>query len=153
DGSTKYYRDHLDIAYGRALARANYSPEAIRPLLFRWEWLFFASAAATLFVVIMAALRRIPLAVIVPLLALLGAYLLYASLFSQAVAIHPYYYDVMIFTPLMLALFVLAPSLLESKMLSQGVVVVAIIFLAAWVSLFQMRRYSVEYPLQPSMPH
>jgi hypothetical protein len=151
DGSTMYYRDHLDIAYGRAVARGNFLPESSRPLLFSWPWLFFGAAAAMLFVLIVAARRGVPLPALVSLLALLGAYLLYAAMFSQVVVIHPYYYDVMIFGPLALALFVLAPSIVEVRMYTRGLAVAAIVFLAAWVSLFQLRRYAVMVPLQPQM--
>jgi hypothetical protein len=152
DGSPMYYGDHLDIAYGRNVARANYKPEAIRPLLFRWQWLFFASAAATLFILISAMRGRVPRIAIVSLLSLLGAYLIYAAVFSQAVVIHPYYYDMMLFTPLMLALFVLTPSLIESVTREKGVTVIVAIFLAIWVSMVQLRKYAITFPPTLEVP-
>jgi ABC-type thiamin/hydroxymethylpyrimidine transport system permease subunit len=149
DGAVDYYGGHLDIAYRRDVARANFNPEKIRPLLFHWPWLFFASTGATIFIVIGAMAGRVPRPALVSLLSLLGAYLIYAAVFSQAVVIHPYYYDVMLFTPLMLSLFVLATSLIELITREKGVAVIVAIFLAIWVSMVQMRKYAVMYPPQP----
>jgi len=149
DGSTQYYNGHLDIAYGRDLARRNFGTEKTRPLFFRWPWLFFASAAATIFIVIGAMRGRVPHDAVVALLSLLGAYLIYAAVFSQAVVIHPYYYDVMLFTPLMLALFVLTPSLIETMTREKGLTAIVAVFLALWVSMVQLRNYAILFPPPP----
>jgi hypothetical protein len=147
DGSATYYGDHLDIALGRDQVRVDFPHN--RPYLFRWKWLFFASTAAVLMVLFMAMKDRVPTLVTASLLSLLGAYLLYAALFSQAVKIHPYLFDVLLFTPLVLALFVLAPSLIESMTERRGVAVAIIFFLAVWVSMVQLRRYAMQYPQPP----
>lgn len=146
DGATTYYGTHMDIAYGRHVAAGNFNAPA-RPYIFRWKWLFLSGAAAILAMMVLAVLRRVPDALMLPLLSLLGSYLLLAALFSQLVVIHPYYFDVMLFTPLMLALFVLAPSVIESVARRRGFVVIAVVFLAAWVCMVQMRLYAIQYPL------
>jgi hypothetical protein len=146
DGSSQYYVDHLDIAYGRSVARLNF-PENNRANLFRWEWLFFAGASSIL-VVLYARMRdRVSRFEVTVLTSLLGAYLLYAAFFSQAVMIHPYLYDVMLFTPLILALFAVVPALLESHTGHRGVAVLVAVFLAIWVSMVQLRHYALRYPV------
>jgi hypothetical protein len=80
------------------------------------------------------------------LASLLGAYLLYAAFFSQAVMIHPYLYDVMLFTPLVVALFSVVPALVESITDHRGIAVLVAVFLAIWVSLVQLRQYALRYP-------
>ena len=62
------------------------------------------------------------------LTALIGSWLLYAAIFSQAFVIHPYLYDVLLFTPLAIALFALAPALLESLTRRTGAIVLVIFF-------------------------
>ena len=147
DGSATYYISHLDIAYGRKHARANFPPN--QEHLFRWKWMFFAGTAALLVSLIAAMRGRVPQTAIVALLSLLGSYLLYAAVFSQAVVIHPYLYDIMIYTPLVFALCVIAPSLIESMTGHRGVAVIAVFFLAIWVSMVQMRDYALWYPPPP----
>ena len=147
DGSSQHYVDHMDIAYGRDLARANFAQN--RSALFRWQWLFVAGTTAFLGSVVAAMRGRVPRVVVVSLVSLLGAYLLYAAVFSQAVVIHPYLYDVMLFTPLVLALFVVVPCLVESVAAQRGLAVVAVFFLAVWVSMVQMRDYALRFPLAP----
>lgn len=147
DGSATYYGDHLDIALGRDAVRVDFPFN--RPFLFRWKWLFFTATASVLLVLFMAMRNRVPALVTTSLLSLLGAYLLYAALFSQAVKIHPYLFDVLLFTPLILALFVLAPSLVESMTEHRGVAVAVVFFLAVWVSMVQLRRYAMQYPQPP----
>ncbi|HEX8253765.1 MAG TPA: hypothetical protein VF846_11485 [Thermoanaerobaculia bacterium] len=147
DGASTYYGDHLDIAFGREIVRGNFPVN--RPFLFRWKWLFFTGVVALLSVLVAAVRGRLPLIATLSVSSLLGAYLIYAALFSQAVVIHPYYYDVMLFTPLVLALFVLAPALVETMSVRQGVVVAAVCLLALWISMMQMRRYALQFPLPP----
>jgi hypothetical protein len=102
--------------------------------------------------VLIAFLRgRAPRIALEVLAALTGAWLLYAAVFSQAVVIHPYLYDVLLFTPLCIALFALAPSLLESLTKRTGAILLVIIFSAVWYSLFQMRLYSLRWPLPPPL--
>jgi hypothetical protein len=149
DGSTQYYEDHLDIAEGRDLARANW-PERSRGNLFRWKWLFLAGTAALLTMMVAAMRSLIPQMAVIAVVSLLGAYVLYAALFSQAVVIHPYLYDVMLFTPLTLALFVVVPAFIESFAHQKGMVVTVVLFLAVWVAMVNMRAYAVRNPVQVS---
>lgn len=147
DGSSQYYGDHLDIAFGRDLARGNFPQN--RPYLLQWQWLFFAGTTAVVLVVIMAMRAGVPTIGTVSMLSLLGTYLLYAALFSQAIMIHPYLFDILLFTPLILALFVLVPSIIESRTEGRGVAVAVVFFLAAWVSMVQLRHYAMIYPRPP----
>ena len=148
DGSTKYYVDHLDIARRRDIARADW-PKPNNAHLFRWKWLFWAGATALVAAVIAAMAGRIPSVAMIALLSLLGAYLFYAAVFTQAVIIHPYLYDVMLFTPLIFALFAIAPALVESLTGHRGIAVAAVFFLAVWVSMSQLRKYALMYPPTP----
>lgn len=146
NGSMEYYGDHRDIAYGRAVARQNF-PEKGRPYLFYWQWLFIAGTLALLAMTVAAARGHFPIAVLAPPLTLVGAYLLYGGTFSESLAIHPYYYDMMLFAPLAMALVVLFPSWIASKTPRPAVIVVLMFFFAFWVSMIQVRRYAVRYPL------
>jgi hypothetical protein len=150
DGSSQYYGDHLDIAYGRDLVRLNFAHN--RPYLFRWKWLFFAGVTALLTVLFLAMKGRVATLAVISLLSLLGSYLLQAALFSQAVMIHPYLFDLLLFTPLVLALFVVAPALIESMTEQRGIALAVVFFAAAWVTMVQMRRYAMQYPRPPDRP-
>ncbi len=77
---------------------------------------------------------------------LLGEYLLHAAVFSQLVALHPYLFDVLLMTPLILALFVALPALVEVRMGETGLIILIVLFAAAWTSLFQLRLYALAYP-------
>lgn len=145
DGSTAMYVDHLDIARKRDLARANW-PAPNNAHLFRWKWLFFAGTAALVWVLIAAMRGRVAPVAVVAALSLLGSYLLYAGIFTQAVIIHPYLYDVLLFTPLAFALFAVLPALVESMTGHRGLAVAILFFLAFWVSMSQIRKYALMYP-------
>jgi hypothetical protein len=80
------------------------------------------------------------------LVALIGSWLLYAAVFSQAVALHPYLFDVMLATPLILALFAIVPALVESQTNQTGAIVLLVLFAATWLSMFQLRIYALCYP-------
>ena len=147
DGSTEYYGDHLDIAYRRDVARSNFAKNG--EFLFKWRWLFFAGVTAFVIALIGAMRGRVPTLSVLAVLSLLGSYLLTATVFSQAVVIHPYLYDVLLFTPLVLALFIVTPSLVEMSATQRGVVVAAVFFLAMWVAAGQMRRFAIQYPPKP----
>jgi len=146
DGETIYYNGHLDIAHRRDIAARNFAPENIRPLLFQWPWLFFTSVTALVVMMIAGMRGRVPRPATVSVLSLLGAYLIYAAVFSQAIVVHPYYYDMMLFTPLMIALFIVVPSLLEPVTREQGLIIVITVFLGIWLSWVQMRDYAIWYP-------
>ena len=147
DGESTYYGDHLDIAKRRDWARGNWKPEQNRPYLFRWPWVFILGVISTLGVLIAFLRDRAPRIALEVLTALIGSWLLYAAIFSQAVVIHPYLYDVLLFTPLAIALFVIGPSLLESLTRRTGAIVLVIVFSAVWYSFFQMRLYALRWPL------
>jgi hypothetical protein len=144
DGSTQYYTSHLDIATGRDVARANFPPN--QKQLFRWPWLFFAGVASCFAILVSCARGRAPATALVPLLSLLGSYLLYGALFSQAFVIHPYLFDVLLFTPFTLALFALLPAMIEARTSHRGVATAAVFFLMVWVSMVQLRDYAMWYP-------
>jgi hypothetical protein len=144
DGSTTYYADYRDIALRRDLARSNFPVN--RERLFRWPVLFVAGSIAAVSILIATA-RGARTGIIAPaLVALLTGYVLYAALFTQAVVIHPYLYDPVLFTPLAAALFGFAPSMIEARWRSNGIVVLFTLILAACCSLVQLRQYAVWYP-------
>src|SRR4051794_3795516 len=144
DGDALFYGDPLDIAFGRDVIRAHRGGN--KEFLFRWETLFFAGVAAVL-VLLAAYLRgRVPRIAIIILMTLLGTYLLHAAVFSQLVALHPYLFDVVLLTPLVLALFVTLPAIAEVRTGGTGLIVLIVLFAAAWTSLFQLRLYAMTYP-------
>ena len=148
--STEHYVDQLDIAFGRHVVREGFLRAGFPQVqqLFRWAWLFAAGALALLGVLIAAARGKVPHVVTLCLLSLLGAYILYAAVFSQVVAIHPYFFDLMLLTPLILALFAVAPSAIESVARQQGIVTTVVVLLAVWVSMTHLRHYALLYPVQ-----
>jgi len=141
DGDAMFYGDHLDIAFGRDVVRGGRSPH-----LFRWEWLFLCGIAAVLATLAAHIRGHVPRIAVVALIALIGSWLLYAAVFSQAVALHPYLFDVMLATPLILALFAIVPALVESRTNQTGMIVLLAIFAATWLSMFQLRVYALCYP-------
>lgn len=147
DGESLYYGDHLDIAKRRDVARGNWP--ANREHLFRWTWVFILGVLSTAGVLLAFLRGRAPRIALEALAALTGGWLCYAAIFSQAVVIHPYLYDVLLFTPLCIALFALAPSLLESLTKRTGAILLVVVFSAVWYSLFQLRLYALRYPLPP----
>ena len=150
DGATRYYGDHLDIALGRSGPRLNW-PEISRPYLFRWPSVFFLGSIATLAVIASYVRGRAPLVAVEVLIVLVGSWLIYAAVFSQAVKIHPWLYDVMLFCPLVLALFAIVPAIAESLTGRSGAIVLVVVFCAFWYACFQMRLFAVRYPM-PSPP-
>jgi hypothetical protein len=143
DGDAELYGTPLDIAFGRDIVRAQ--RPAAREQLFHWPLLFGAGVAAVLLMLLASMRGRVPRIAVIPLIALLGSYLLYAGVFSQAVALHPYLYDSLLAAPLVLALFALAPALLENR---GGLITLVTFLSAAWVTLFQLRVYAMAYPLR-----
>jgi hypothetical protein len=149
DGDASVYGDHLDIAFNRSVPRGNWGTPEIQKYFFRWPTVF-ALGVVSLVAVFIAFIRgRAPRLAVETLVALTGAWVLYAAVFSQAVKVHPWLYDLLLFTPLAIALFALAPSLLESLTGRTGAIVLVIVFSAFWYSLFQMRIYSIRYPALP----
>jgi hypothetical protein len=150
DGVTLYYGDHLDIARRRSVARGNW-PEASRPYMFNWTSVFFLGSIAALAVMAAYVGRRAPRFAAEVLIVLVGSWLVYAAVFSQAVMIHPYLYDVMLFSPLALALFGIVPAIAESLTGRTGAIVLVVMFCAFWYACFQLRLFAVRYPM-PSPP-
>jgi hypothetical protein len=148
DGDSTYYGDHLDIARRRDLARGNWPIN--RQYLFRWTWVFILGLVSILGVLIGFLRDRAPRIALEALAGLTGAWLCYAAIFSQAVVIHPYLYDVLLFTPLCIALFALAPSLLESLTKRTGAILLVVVFGAVWYSFFQLRLSALRNPLPPA---
>jgi len=147
DGDSRVYGDHLDIAFNRSVPRGNWPVN--RQYIFRWPTVFFLGLAS-IFAVLIAFVRgRAPRLALETLVALTGAWVLYAAVFSQSVKIHPWLYDLLLFAPLAIALFAIAPSLLESLTGRTGAIVLVIVFSAFWYSMFQLRLYSLRYPLLP----
>jgi hypothetical protein len=145
DGESLYYLDHLDIAWRRDLARMNWP--ANRDALFRWPWVFVLGTLSTLAVFAAYVARRGPRIAVEVLTALIGAWALYAAVFSQSVVIHPYLYDVLLFAPLAVALFAVAPAILESLTRRTGAILLVVVLCACWYSAFQMRLYALRYPM------
>lgn len=144
DGDATFYRDHLDIAFGRDVVRAG------RPKSrFRWPLLFIAGTAALLAILAAFLRGRAPRIAIVALLALAGEYVLYAAVVSQAVMLHPYLFDALLVAPLTLALFAVAPALVEGSTKRSGLIAFITLFAAVWLSMFQLRLYALSYPLAP----
>lgn len=145
DGESVYYGDHLDIAMRRDVARNNW--QANRQYLFRWKWVFILGVIATMSLVTAYVLGRAPKIALDAVIALAGTWIVYAAVFSQGVMIHPYLYDVMLFTPLVMSLFAFAPALLESVTRRSGVFVLIAFLCAFWYTFFQMRLFALQYPM------
>lgn len=145
DGDAMFYGDHLDIAFNRDVVRA--TRPGNRQFLFRWPVLFFAGVSAVLILFVAYLRARAPRLAITILTPLLGTYVLLAAVFSQAVALHPYLNDVLLVTPLILALFALLPALVETHTHRTGAIVLITLFAAVWTSMFQLRLYALAFPL------
>jgi hypothetical protein len=149
DGDSMFYGDHLDIALGRDLVRGGRTGNL--EYLYRWQTLFFAGAAAVLMTLAAYVRGRAPRIAIVAIAALIGSYLLYAAVFSQAVTLHPYLFDAVLATPLILALFAVVPALVEAQTRRTGAIVLLALFGSTWLSLFQLRLYAMRDPVpQPA---
>lgn len=144
DGDAELYGTHLDIAFGREIVR--HLRPAQHQYLFHWPALFFAGTAAALLALAAYLRERAPRIVAIALFALLGAYVLYAAVFSQAVALHPYLYDVLLATPLIFALFAVLPALAEARTRWSGAFVLMASFGATWMTFYQLRLYALCYP-------
>lgn len=145
DGDGELYGDHLDIAFRRDFIRAQRTGN--RQYLFRWPVLFIGgllAVAAALFAYLRA---RIPRIAIVALVSLLGAWVIHAAVFSQLVALHPYFFDPVLVPPLILALFGLAPALGETHTGRTGLITLLTLLAAVWTAFFQLRVYALCYPL------
>lgn len=145
DGDAMFYGNHLDIAFNRDVIRA--TRPGNRQFLFRWPVLFIAGTAAVLALLIAWLRARAPRLAVTILTTLLGTYILLAAVFSEAVALHPYLNDVLLATPLILALFAMLPALIETHTQHTGAVVLITLFTAVWTSMFQLRLYALACPL------
>lgn len=144
DGDGELYGDHLDIAFRRDFIRAQRSGN--KQYLYRWPVLFIAGALSVIAALIAYLRGRIPRIGIVALVSLLGAYVVHAALFSQLVALHPYFFDQMLVPPLILALFGLAPAVAEARTGRTGLITLVTFLAAVWTAFFQVRVYALCYP-------
>ena len=144
DGDAMFYGTHLDIAFGRDVVRAGRlgNPK----FLFHWPALFLGGVAAALATLFAYSRGRAPRIAVVTLSALAGTYVLFAAVFSQLVALHPYLFDIVLAAPLILALFAIVPALLEMQARNTGTIVLVICFCAAWLAFYQLRVYALCYP-------
>lgn len=145
DGDGELYGDHLDIAFRRDFIRAQRAGN--REYLFRWPVLFVAGVLAVGAALVAYLRGRISRIAIVTLASLLGAWVLHAAVFSQLVALHPYFFDPVLVPPLLLALFGLAPMLGEANTGRTGLVTLITLVTAVWTVFFQLRVYALCYPL------
>jgi signal peptidase I len=140
DGDTTFYRDHRDIAgAAREVVRGGRSAH-----LYRWPLLFVAGTLAAIVSLAAHIARRAPRLAFMTLVSLLGGYLVYAAIFSQAVALHPYLYDTLLAAPLILALFAIAPALIEVWTRRTGAVTTIALFAAVWLSFYQLRIFTIR---------
>jgi hypothetical protein len=145
DGDARYYTTHLDIAFGRDVPRRNFRYNSAQ--LFIWTWMFFLGSASLLTAMVAFARGRAPSLLAVTLATLAGTWVILAATFSQAVVIHPYLFDIVLATPLMLALFVVLPALIEPLLNRTGIAVLVVVFCAIWYAFYQMRLYALRDPL------
>jgi hypothetical protein len=143
DGDAMFYGTPLDIAFGRDVIR-NGRPGNPR-FCFHWPVLFLAGVLAVIATLVAYVRRRVPRLALIAVAAPLGAYLLYAGVFSQAVALHPYLYDLVLAPALILALFAIVPALVEAHTRT-GTIAFVTFFIAAWLSFYQLRMYALCYP-------
>ncbi|HEX8411897.1 MAG TPA: hypothetical protein VF883_23815 [Thermoanaerobaculia bacterium] len=144
DGDAELYGDHLDIAFRRDFIRAQLPGN--RQYFYRWPVLFFAGVLSVLAVFVAYLRERVPRIAVVALITLLGAYVVHAAVFSQLVALHPYFFDPVLVTPLILALFALAPAIAEVHTGRTGLVTLVIFLAATWTAFYQLRVYALCYP-------
>jgi len=145
DGDTTYYRDHFDIISGRDRVRSVF-PNSRAPL-FRWPALFVAGVVSMAALLIFFVRRRLPASAFISLVTLTGAYALFGAVFSQATVIHPYYFDYLLVTPIILAVFGYLPAVAESLTSNRGVFVLLSMFASVWYVMVQLRDYALRYPL------
>jgi hypothetical protein len=145
DGDLTYYRDHADLLVGRRPLVEAHAPKAPAGV-FRAPVFFLAATAMSLLLLVLALQGRLPAAVTVTTFSLLGGYVLQGAVFSQALAIHPYYYDVLLYTPFALGLFAIAPALVRPRLARPGLAVGVALFCAVWMSFAQLREYAVQFP-------
>lgn len=145
DGESLYYGDHLDIARRRDVARANWPVN--REHLFQWPSVFMLGVLSTLAVVVAYVAGRVPRFGVEALTWLVGGWVIYAAVFSQAFVIHPYLFDVLLFAPLVVSLFAVAPAIAESLTRRTGAILLLVVLGAFWYSLFQMRVYALRHPM------
>jgi hypothetical protein len=140
DGSTQYVRSHWDL-----LTRKWPVPDW--PINF-WKPLFLAGSTAVLSVLTFFYRSHLPLRSSIFVIAVsLGLYVPLAFSFFQAVAIHPYGYDIYLLFPLVLALFAVLPAALEATTGHRGVFVWMTIVAAWCFSWMHLRTYAMQFPL------
>ena len=140
DGSVEYVRGHWDLVNRKF-------PEPNWPIN-DWKALFLSGAAALILVFVLRLTTKLPLHRPVFVLAVsLGLYVPFAFTFFQAVAIHPYGYDVYLLLPIVVALFGVAPAALEMLTKQTGLFVFASLIAAWCMAWMQLRTYVMQYPM------
>ena len=133
DGSIQYYKNHFDLFGGCRV--------------FKWTYLFWAGSGSIFILMILNQKRpqlKIPLFILV---SILGLYVPFAFLFSQATVIHPYAYDSYIVIPLILALFSVFPSTVEKLTGNKGTFIIMFFIIAYCYTMTQIRAYAIQFPL------
>jgi hypothetical protein len=141
DGSTQYVEGHWDLVTRRW-------PTPDWAINF-WKWLFCAGVAATTAVYTFYLRGQSTLRSSVFVLSVaFGLYIPLAFAFLQSVAIHPYGYDIYLLLPFVIALFGVAPAILEQRSHNTGVFVYATVVLAWCFAFVQLRTYAIQFPLK-----
>ena len=77
----------------------------------------------------------------------LGAYFPYALLFTQSTVIHAKVFDPYLLIPLILITFSSLPAILEKASRFKGLFCLLFLVIGIFLSLINLRLYSIEYPL------
>lgn len=101
--------------------------------------------AAPLLALVLSAIRRRALP-IVPLVVGSGAFLGFVAAFSNAAAIHPFAYPVLIVGPGSVALFGVLPAAMTRHPVGRWVAVIAAIGVAGLLAMSGLRAFAVQFP-------
>lgn len=142
DGDTTYYRDFFDY-WLRPHLRGHWLYKLV-------DWHYFAAIGFLASAAMVARYREEPVlqAPVRLLLAAYGLYVPMALLFSQLVYIHPYYWNLCLLVPLILATFCLAPAYLNARAHYSGMPVLAALVLAVGYAVYNARAYRVVFPYE-----
>lgn len=140
DGDTTYYRDFFDL-WLRPHLRGHWLHA-----LTHWHYLNALGFLATAFLI--ARYREAP-QVQAPVRLLIASYCLYlpvALLFSQLVHIHPYYWNLCLLVPLVMATFCVLPAAVNARAGNNGMPVLAALVLAFGYAVYNARAYRLIFP-------
>lgn len=136
DGSVQIVGGHADIL---GFNRFNSS--------LKWVSLFIAGVASL--AVLLALHHKVPQLKfpMFILVAAAGLYIPFAFVFSQGVAIHPYFYDTYLVIPLILSLFAVLPATIEKLTGNRGIFILVFFLMAVCYSMVSLRQYAMDYPV------